>query len=96
MNKAKIALPEFHPYYSDLAVDSDGHILVYMNGLAKMTRDVAFRAYSTEGKLLATVKVDSGDYAPAVIRKFYKNFGFATLTTKDGVSSLLARIKIGK
>ena len=96
MNKAKIALPEFHPYYSDLAVDSDGYILVYMNGVAKMTRDVVFQAYSTDGKLLATVKVDPGDYAPAVIRRFYRNFGFTTLTTKDGASSLLARIKIGK
>jgi WD40 repeat protein len=96
MNKEKIGFPESHPYYSDLAVDSDGHILVYMNGLAKMIRDVVFQAYSTDGKLLATVKVDPGDYAPAVIKKFYKNFGFATLTTKDGISSLLARIKIGK
>jgi WD40 repeat protein len=96
MNKEKIGFPEFHPYYSDLAIDSDGHILVYMNGLAKMTRDVAFLVYSIDGKLLATVKVDPGDYEPAVIRRFYKNFGFATLTTKDGASSLLARIKIGK
>ncbi|MGA2586915.1 MAG: 6-bladed beta-propeller [Candidatus Aminicenantales bacterium] len=95
MNKAKIELPEYHPYYSDLAVDSDGHILVYLNGLAKMTRDVAFQAYSADGKLLASVKVNPGDYAPAVIRSFYKNFGFTTLATRDGTSSLLARIKIG-
>jgi hypothetical protein len=96
MNKARIALPEYHAYYSDLAVDSDGHILVYINGLAKMTRDIAFQAYSADGKLLTTVKVDPGDYAPAVIRRFHKGFGFATLTTKEGTSSLLARIKIGK
>jgi len=96
MSKAKIALPEYHAYYSDLAVDSDGHILVYMNGWAKMKSDVAFQAYSTEGKLLATVKVNPGDYAPAIIRKFYKNFGFTTLTIRDGASSFFARINIGK
>jgi WD40 repeat protein len=96
MNKAKIELPEYHPYYSDLAVDSDGHILVYLNGLARMTRDIAFHVYSADGKLLATVKVNPGDYSPTVIRSFLGNFGFTTLTAKDGASSFFARVKIGR
>jgi hypothetical protein len=96
-NKDRIRLPEFHPYYLGLTVDPEDHILLFLNNLAKKTRDIAFQAYSLDGKLLATTKIDPGEYKlfdPSILY-FHKYFLYASLekTNGDG-SQFLARIKI--
>lgn len=96
-NKDKIRLPEYHQYYLGLTVDSESHLLFYLNGIAKKTRDLAFQVYSVAGELLATTKVNQAEYK--VVNPysmcFHKNFVFATLEKKDAEGTqFLARIKI--
>jgi WD40 repeat protein len=96
-NKDRIRLPEYHQYYLGLMVDSESHILLYLNGLAKKTRDVAFQVYSVAGELLATTKVNQAEYKAVnpYSMCFHKNFVFTTLEKKDAEGSqFLARIKI--
>jgi hypothetical protein len=59
-NRDKIRLPEFHPFYLGLGTDPDGRIILVSNNLAKMTKDISWGVYSSEGKPLATVKIDPG------------------------------------
>ncbi len=96
-NKDKIRLPEFHQHYLGLTVDSESHILFYLNGLAKKTREVAFQVYSVAGELLATTKVNQAEYKAVnpYSMYFHDNFIFATLEKKDAEGTqFLARIKI--
>jgi len=98
-NKDKIQLPEFHQYYLGLTVDSDDHILLFLNKLAQKSYEIAFQAYSLDGKLLATVKVDPGDYKvlnPSSLA-FRGKYVFASLEKKDAEGSqILARVKIAE
>jgi hypothetical protein len=97
-NRDRIRLPEFHPYYLGLTVDPEDHILLYLNNIAKKTQDIAFQAYSTDGKLLATTKINPGDYQvlnPYFLH-FSRNYLYAALEKKGGDGTqFLARIKIG-
>jgi len=96
-NKDKIQLPEYHQYYLGLTVDSDGHILLFLNKLSQKSYENEFQAYSRDGKLLATVKVDPGDYKvlnPSSLA-FHGKYVFASLEKKDAEGSqILARVKI--
>ena len=96
-NKDRIRLPEYHPYYLGLEVDPEDHILLYLNNLAKKTKDIALQAYSLDGKHLATIKINQNDYQlinPDSLC-FYKNDLYATLEKKEGDGTqFLARIKI--
>lgn len=96
-NKDKIRLPEYHQYYLGLTIDSESHILLYLNGIAKKTRAVAFQVYSVAGELLATTKVNQAEYKSVNPYSlcFHKNFVFTTLEKKDAEGTqFLARIKI--
>jgi hypothetical protein len=98
MNKDKILLPEYLPYYPALAVDSDNHILVYVNNLAQKSRDVSFQVYTPEGKLVGTTKINPGEYelSQAYPRWFFKNYLYVTLAKKGGDGTqFLSRVKIG-
>ncbi|MCX6563280.1 MAG: hypothetical protein NTU60_06710, partial [Candidatus Aminicenantes bacterium] len=80
-----------------LTVDPEDHILLFINNLAKKTRDIAFQVYSIDGASLATTKIDPGEYKlldPSILY-LYKYFLYASLekTSGDG-SQFLARIKI--
>jgi WD40 repeat protein len=96
-NKDRIRLPEYHQYYLGLTVDSESHILFYLNSLAKKTHEVAFQVYSVAGELLATTKINQAEYKVVnpYSMYFHKNFVFATLEKKDVEGTqFLARIKI--
>jgi hypothetical protein len=96
-NRDKIRLPEFHPYYLGLAVDPDGRIILVSNNLAKKTKDVAWRVYSPDGKSLATVKIDPGEFEivhPYVVN-IHGNSLYTMLARSDADGTqFLARIKI--
>jgi len=94
-NKADIEFPEYLPYYSHLAVDGEGRIIVYDYSQANFSRDVSFKAYSQDGKLLASVKLDPGGYEPTQPIHFWRNFAYAYLVKKDDGSFVYARFKIG-
>jgi hypothetical protein len=94
MNKDKILLPEFHQLYLALTVDSESHILLYLNNLAQKSQDIAFLAYSLDGKLLCKTKIKAGEFEPVRPSGFYKNYCYATLTRKSDGSQFLARIKL--
>ena len=96
-NKDKIQLPEFHQYYLGLTVDPENHILLFLNYYPRMSHEIAFQAYSQDGKLLATVNVDSGTirYSIQAHWRFMGNIVFASLEKKDAEGSqILARVKI--
>ena len=98
MNKDKILLPEYLPYYPALAVDPDSHILVYLNNVAQKSRDVAFQVYTPEGKLLGTIKINAGEYEliHPYTQWFFKNYLYVTLAKKGGEGTqFLSRVKIG-
>jgi len=73
-------------------------LLLYLNTIAKKTQDIAFQAYSTDGSLLATTKINPGDYQvlnPYFLH-FSRNYLYAALEKKGGDGTqFLARIKIG-
>lgn len=98
-NKDRIRLPEFHPNYLGLAVDPEDHILLFINNLAKKTRDIAWQVYTADGALIATAKIDPGEYKlldPSILY-FHKNFLYVSLEKKNGDGSqFLARVKIAK
>jgi hypothetical protein len=96
-NKDRIRLPEYHQYYLGLTVDSESHILLFLNRFAKKTREITFQVYSVSGELLATTKVNQAEYRAVnpYSMYFHKNFVFATLEKKDAEGTqFLARIKI--
>ena len=96
-NRDKIRLPEFHPFYQGLGVDPDGRIVLVLNNLAKKTKDIFWQIYSPEGKSLATVKLDPGEFE--IIHPYVVNIHGNSLYTMlarpdaDG-TQFLARIKI--
>jgi hypothetical protein len=93
-NKADIKLLEYLPYYLRLALDPEGRILVYDNNPARFSRDVSFRAFTTAGRLLASVKIDPADYEPVMPVRFWKDFAYAYLTKTGGDGSFaFARFK---
>ena len=58
----KAPMGEYLPYYSDLYVDSEGNILVFL-----MTEDpeqgpFPFQVYSPEGKLICRTQLDTREY----------------------------------
>jgi len=93
-NKADIKLLEYLPYYLRLALDPEGRILVYDNNPARFSREVSFRAFATDGRLLAAVKIDPGDFEPVMPVHFWKDFAYAYLTKTGGDGSFVfARFK---
>jgi WD40 repeat protein len=96
-NKDKIQLPEFHQYYLGLTIDPENHILLFLNNYPRMSHEIAFQAYSQDGKLLATVKVDPGDHKvlnPSSLA-FHGKYVFVSLEKKDAEGSqIFARVKI--
>jgi len=82
-NKADIKLPDYLPYFSRLALDAEGTILVYDLGAASFSREAAFKAYSLDGRLLASVKIDPAGYDPVMPVHFLKGFAYAYLAKAD-------------
>jgi hypothetical protein len=73
------------------------YLLLYLNNIAKKTQDIAFQAYSTDGKLLATIKINPGDYQ--VLNPYFLNFSrnylYTTLEKKGGDGSqFFARVNL--
>ncbi len=94
-NKADIKLLEYLPYFSRLALDADGNIIVYDNNPARFSRDVSFKVYATDGRPLAAVKIDPAEYEPVMPVHFWKDFAYAYLSKKDGDGSFaFARFKL--
>jgi hypothetical protein len=73
--------------------------LLFLNKLAQKSHEIAFQAYSQDGKLLATVKADPGDYKvlnPSSLA-FHGKYVFASLEKKDSEGSqILARVIISE
>ncbi len=94
-NKADIELPEYLPLYSRLALGADGRILIYDFNAAHFSRDVSFKVYTTDGRQLAAVKIDPGDYEAVMPVHFRNGFAYAYLTKKNGDGSFaFARFKL--
>lgn len=94
-NKADIELPEYLPYFSRLALDAEGRILVYDYNPARFSREASFKVFAADGRLLAAVKIDPAEYEPMMPVHFWKNFAYAYLTKTDGDGSFaFARFKI--
>jgi hypothetical protein len=94
-NKSDIKLPEFLPYYSRLALDPQGRILVYDLNAGRFSREASFKAFSLEGQLLASVKIDPAGYKPVMPVHFWREFAYAYLTKAgDDDSFVFARFKL--
>jgi len=96
-NKDKISLPEFHQYYLGLTVDPEEHVILFLNNLPRLSRDIAFQAYSLDGKLLAKVNVDQGDFKVLSLESlvFQGKYLYAAIEKKDAEGSQsVARVKI--
>jgi hypothetical protein len=94
-NKADIKFLECLPYYSRLVVDPEGRILIYDNNPARFSREVSFKVFAADGRLLAAVKIDPAGYDPVMPVHFWNNFAYAYLTKTDGDGSFaFARFKI--
>ena len=93
-NKSDIKLPEVLPCFSRLALDAQGRIIIYDLNAARFSRDVSFKAFTTDGRLLASVKIDPADYEPVMPVRFWKDFAYAYLTKRgDEGSFVFARFK---
>jgi|WetSurMetagenome_2_1015567.scaffolds.fasta_scaffold91175_2 hypothetical protein len=98
-NKDKIRLPEFHQFYLGLTVDPDEHIILFLNNLPRLSRDISFQVYSLDGKLMATVNVDQGEFKVLNLESllFHGKYLYASLEKKDAEGSqVLARVKISE
>jgi len=94
-NKADIKLPEVLPCFSRLALDAQGRIIIYDFNAARFSREVSFKAFTTDGRLLAAVKIDPGDFEPVKPVHFWKDYAYAYLTKTDGDGSFtFARFKL--
>ncbi len=96
-NRDKIRLPEFHPYYLGLGIDPDGRIILVSNNLARKTKEISWLVYSPDGKPLATVKLDPGEFE--IVHPYIVNVHgdslYALLARPDADGTqFLARIKI--
>jgi len=96
-NRDKIRLPEFHPYYLGLSADPEGRIILVANNLAKKTKEIAWLVYSADGKQVAPVKLDPGEFEivhPYVVN-IHGNSLYTMLARPDADGTqFLARIKI--
>jgi len=94
-NKADIKLPEYLPCFQRLAVDPQGRILVYDLNAARFSREASFKAYATDGRLIAAVKIDPAGYEPVMPIHFWKAYAYAYLTKTGGDGSFaFARFKL--
>jgi hypothetical protein len=94
-NKADIMLPALLPCFSRLAVDAQGRILVYDLNEARFSREASFKAYATDGRLIAAVRIDPAGYEPVRPVHFWKDYAYAYLTKAgDGDSFAFARFKL--
>jgi hypothetical protein len=84
LNRNKVALPEYLPYHLGIAGDSEGRVAVFENGFAQKTRDVSFRLYAQNGKLLSINKIDPGAYDIVRPQRFWDGYGYSWLAKKDG------------
>ncbi len=93
-NKTDIKLIEYLPYFARLALDAEGHILVYDYNAARFSRDASFKTFSLDGRLLASVKLDTAGYEPVMPVHFWKDFAYADLVKAgDEGSFVFARFK---
>lgn len=83
-NRADIKLIEYLPYFSRLALDAAGTVLVYDFNAARFSRDVSFQAFSLDGRLLASAKIDLAGYDPVMPLHFWKDFAYGYLTKTGG------------
>jgi hypothetical protein len=94
-NKADIKLPEYLPYFSRLALDAQGRILVYDLAAARFSREASFKAFATDGRLIAAVKIDPAGYEPVMPLHFWKDYAYAYLVKTGGDGSFaFARFKL--
>jgi len=94
-NKSDIKLPEFLPCYSRLALDAQGRVLVYDYNAARFSREASFKAFSLEGRPLASVKIDPAGHKPVMPVHFWKEFAYAYLTKAgDDDSFVFARFRL--
>jgi hypothetical protein len=54
---------DYLPYYSDLYVDSQGNMIVFLMTEDPQKGPFPLQVYSPEGKLICQTKLDTGDYA---------------------------------
>ncbi len=94
-NRADIKLPEYLPCFSRLALDAKGRILVYDLAAARFSREASFKAFATDGRLIATVKIDPAGYEPVMPLHFWKEYAYAYLVKTGGDGSFaFARFKL--
>ena len=79
-NKSDIKLPEYLPYFSRLALDDEGTVLIYDLNAARFSREISFKAFSLDGRLLASVKIDPAGYESVTPVHYWKGFAYAYLT----------------
>lgn len=93
-NRSDIKLPEYLPLFSRLALDPQGRVLVYDFNAARFSREASFKAFSLDGRLLASVKLDAAGYEPVMPVHFWKDFAYADLVKAgDEGSFIFARFK---
>jgi hypothetical protein len=93
-NKSDIKLPEYLPLFSRLALDPQDRVLVYDFNAARFSREASFKAFTLDGRLLASVKLDTAGYEPVMPVHFWKDFAYADLVKAGGEGSFaFARFK---
>ena len=50
---------------------------------------MSFKAFTTDGRLLASVKIDPADYEPVMPVRFWKDFAYAYLTKRGDEGSFV-------
>jgi hypothetical protein len=93
-NRSDIKLPEYLPLFSLLAIDPQGRVLVYAFNAARFSREASFKAFTLDGRLLASVKLDTAGYEPVMPVHFWNEFAYADLVKAgDEGSFVFARFK---
>lgn len=96
LNKGKVALPEFLPYFLTVAGDSEGRIVLLENNYARKTYDVTLRIQAQDGKLLSRVRIEPGAFEAVPPFHFRNGYAYSWLAAKDGDGTFVfGRWKLG-
>ena len=88
-------LPEYVPYYRDIVIDPEGHILVFKFFLFEKNNKYLFQVYSPEGHFICETKIDAGDYEPIGQALLHQSYGYGPFQKKgDDASFYFFRMKL--
>lgn len=88
-------LPEYTPYYYDIIVDPEDHILVFKFFLFDINNKYLFQVYSPEGEFIYETKIDTVDHEPIGPALFHQGYAFGPFRKKNDEESFsFFRMKI--